>query len=263
VPPSTVAAPRSAGRLPDVVVIGAMKCGTSALHSYLGAHPDIAMAPVKELNFFTGPEQAPHDDPSTWWRDGQWHRGVGWYAGQLDLDARLCGESSPGYTSPDEPHVARRMASVVPAVRLVYLVRDPVERALSQYAHHRRDGTEHRPMAEALLDPGSQYLSRSRYHERLVPFLRRFGRSQVHVVVAERLLARRVPEMARVYAHVGADPTWTGRALGELVHVAEQRYDAPPALRAEVWDRVGDDVRLLRELLDDAVDEWSPMPPRR
>jgi hypothetical protein len=239
-----------------------MKCGTSAVHSYLDAHPDIAMAPAKELNFFSGPERAPHDDTDTWWRDGQWHRGVDWYAAQLAADAPLCGESSPGYTSPTEHRAAARMASVVPAVRLVYLVRDPIERALSQYAHHRRDGTEPRPVAAALLDPGSQYLSRSRYHERLAPYLRLFPREQLHVVVAERLLAHRRREMSRVYAHVGADPGWAD-GLDRRVHVAEDRYDASPSLRAEFWEHVGDDVRLLRELLGDELPEWSPCRPPR
>ncbi|GAB2737242.1 hypothetical protein GCM10027273_14990 [Nocardioides pakistanensis] len=50
--------------LPNVVVIGAMKCATSALHAYLDAHPDISMTATKELNFFNGPEQPPHDDPT-------------------------------------------------------------------------------------------------------------------------------------------------------------------------------------------------------
>ena len=57
-------------RGPELVVIGVLKCGTSAMHAYLDAHPGIAMAPGKELNFFFGPDEAPPTPPDTWWRTG-------------------------------------------------------------------------------------------------------------------------------------------------------------------------------------------------
>lgn len=243
--------------LPNVVVIGAMKCATSALHAYLDAHPDISMSATKELNFFNGPEQPPHDDPDSWWRSGQWHRGLEWYAAQFDPHTPVRGESSPAYTSPDFPEVPDRMANVIPEARLVYLVRDPVERAVSQYAHHRRDGAEHRPLDEAVLDPDSQYLARSRYAERLAPFLEHFDRGQVHVVVQERLLADRDRQIAQVYEHVGVDPDWRDPRHDERHHVGDGRPEVDPALRRAVAQRVGDDVRRLRELLDDDLEEWN------
>lgn len=243
--------------LPNVVVIGAMKCATSALHAYLDAHPDISMSATKELNFFNGPEQPPHDDPDIWWRSGQWHRGLEWYAAQFDPHTPVRGESSPAYTSPDFPEVPDRMANVIPEARLVYLVRDPVERAVSQWAHHRRDGAEHRPLDEAVLDPHSQYLARSRYAERLAPFLEHFDRGQVHVVVQERLLADRDRQIARVYEHVGVDPDWRDPRHEERHHVGDGRPEVDPALRRAVAQRVGDDVRRLRELLDDDLEEWN------
>lgn len=242
--------------LPTVVVIGAMKCATSALHSYLDAHPDISMSRLKELNFFNGADTPPHDDPDRWWVDGQWHRGVEWYAAQFDGAAPARGESSPAYTSPSFPEVPARMASVVPDVRLLYLVRDPVARALSQYAHHLRDGAETRPAEQALLDPDSQYVARSRYHERLEPFLTHFPREQVHVVVQERLLARRDVEMTRVYRHAGVDPGWWDERLEQEVHVGGDLPSTPPRLRAAFEERVHDDVQLLRKLMDDDLGEW-------
>lgn len=226
--------------LPDVLVIGAMKCGTSAVHAYLDAHPDVAMSDPKELNFFTE----------------QWDRGLEWYAARFDSDAKVRGESSPGYTSPSFPEVPERIAGVVPWVRLVYLVRDPLERALSQYAHHRRQGTETRPVAEALLDPDSQYVARSRFHERLTPYLRHFEREQVHVVVSERLLADRENEVARLYAHVGVDPTWRDETHQRLVHVGDAGTQVSDATRAAFLERTTDDTERLRELLDDDLEEW-------
>lgn len=238
------------GALPNLIVIGAMKCATTAMHHYLDGHPDIAMTARKEVNFFVGDEQAADEAD-------QWHRGWQWYASLFDPSAPVRGESSPGYTSPSFPDVAGRMARGLPDVRLVYLVRDPVQRAVSQYRHHQRDGAEHRPLSAALLDPESQYVARSRYHERLVPFLRHFAREQILVVVQERLLADRRAQMSRVYAHVGADPQWWDDMLQRRWHVGGPVDDVPCGLRQEFAGRVHDDTDRLRAFMHDELPEWA------
>jgi hypothetical protein len=243
--------------LPNLVVIGAMKCGTTALHHYLDAHPQVSMAAAKEVNFFVGPVTAPSADPQTWWMSGQWHRGLDWYASLFDPRAPVRGESSPAYTSPDQTEAVARIAATLPDARLVYLIRDPVERAASQFAHHVRDGDEQRFMEEALLDPASQYLSRSRFYSRLAPYLDHFPLGQVHVVVQERLLHDRRAELARTYAHVGADPHWWSAALDRRWHVGDDRAPVPDRVRRLVADRVRDDVAALRDLLHDDLPEWS------
>lgn len=243
--------------LPNLVVIGSMKCATSALHQHLAAHPQVSMSATKELNFFNGPEHPPHDDPDSWWVAGQWHRGVDWYASQFDARAPVRGESSPAYTSPSFPEVAGRMAAVIPGARLVYLVREPAERAVSQYAHHRRDGTEQRPLDAAILDPESQYLTRSRYWDRLQPFLRHFGPEQLHIIVQERLLHTPGEVVRDVYRLAGADPTWSDRAPTEPAQVDGNRTEVPTRLRDAVWERVEDDVAHLRTFLQDDLAEWA------
>lgn len=246
------------GALPTFVVIGAMKCGTSALHRCLGAHPQVQISDPKELNFFFGsPAGADGGASASSWHRGQWHRGMGWYAGQFDPGVPVRGESSPGYTSPDHPEVAARMASVVPDVRLVCLVRDPVERALSQYAHHRREGAERRPVGQALLDPDSQYVTRSRYADRLEPFLERFPATALLVVVQERLLADRRGQIRAVLGHVDADPGWESPALDWRVHVGSPPPAVSDDVRAGLRERVADDVDRVRELIGDDLPEWS------
>jgi len=244
------------GALPTAVVVGAMKCGTSALHAYLAAHPEVVMSELKEVNFFFGRDTAPDGPEDTWWRQGQWHRGPDWYAAQFDPRAAVRGESSPGYTDPAHPEVAARMARVLPDARLIYLVRDPVQRAVSQHRHHVRDSTEHRPLAQALLDEDSQYLARSRYAERIAPFLEHFRRDQLLVVVQERLLADRRSQLRRVYAHVGADPDFWHPRLRNLVHVGGDTRPVSGDLSRRVWELVGDDVDRLKELVGDPLAEW-------
>ncbi|WP_445256468.1 sulfotransferase family protein [Nocardioides aurantiacus] len=243
--------------MPNALVVGAMKCGTSALHAYLAAHPDVHMAEGKELNFFLGDDEVPPGPPEEAWRHGHWHRGPAWYAAHFRSDRPVRGESSPGYTDPAHSEVPARMAALVPDARLLYLVRDPVERAVSQYRHHVRDGTEPRPLAEALLDPGSQYVARSRYHERIAPFLDHVRREQLLVLVQERLLADRRGQLRAAYAHVGADPDFWDDALTAQVHVGgDAPEEVPDGLRRALWDRVRDDVERLRHLLDDPLPEW-------
>src|SRR5215212_4374512 len=204
--------------LPTLIVIGAMKCATTALHDYLDAHPDITMSRPKELNFFS-------ESPT---------RELGWYAAHFEPRSKLRGESSPGYTSPSFPDAAARMASAAADVRLLYLVRDPVERALSQYRHHLRDRTEARPLEEAVLDPNSQYIARSRYFERLQPFLQHFDPAQIQVVVQERLLADRHHVMADVYRHVGAE-TPRRLPLPKAPDRRSSRTCVAPAIRSALW----------------------------
>jgi len=250
---------RVSGRpaLPNLLVIGAMKCGTSALHEMLDRHPQVQMAAGKELNFFLGPKRPPEVDPDEWWRHGQWHRGVDWYARQFDADTPVRGESSPGYTDPAHPEAARRIREVVPDVRFVYLVRDPLARACSQWRHHVRDGTEPRPVEEALLDPGSQYVARSRYLERLMPFLGRFDEEQVLVVVQERLRAHPDRELRRVLAHAGADPELLPEPAPETVTPRPASDRVGPALARAFADRVADDVAAFRVWLGDEIPEWE------
>lgn len=248
------------GALPTALVVGAMKCGTSALHTYLASHPEVSASTPKELNFLLGPDRAPAAPEDSWWRYGQWHRGVEWYAGRFDPARLVRVESSPGYTDPAHPEVAERAASLVPDARIVYLVRDPVARAVSQYRHHVRDGTETRPVEQALLDPASQYLARSRYHERIAPFLAAFPEGQLLVVVQERLRGDRRGELRRVFDHVGADPDFWHPDLAREIHLGGPAPELTPRLREELWRQVGDDVERFRDLLDDEVPEWEQPP---
>jgi hypothetical protein len=109
--------------LPSLIVIGAQKCGTSSLHAYLDAHPEIAMSTPKELDFFGGPGFA------------NWERGVDWYRAQFDPEAPVRGESSPSYTAyPFVVGTPERIHALVPGAKLIYMVRDPIERLLSQWS---------------------------------------------------------------------------------------------------------------------------------
>jgi hypothetical protein len=129
--------------LPDFLVIGAPKSGTTALHAALTAHPDLFLSSVKEPKFFLcdGPpprEGGPGDAHS--YREWIWRRDE--YERLFD-DApagALRGESTPLYLADDDAHV--RMHALVPEARLIAILRDPVDRAYSNWAHLWADGLE-------------------------------------------------------------------------------------------------------------------------
>lgn len=234
---------RSGGALPTFLIVGGMKCGTTALHRYLDLHPDVCTSEPKELNFFFG------DDPSGDWVDGNRWRGTDWYARHFDAAVPARGESSPGYTSPARPYVPDRIATLLPDVRLIYLTRDPLERAVSQYLHHRRDGTEQRPIGEALLDPDSQYVARSRHGERIEPYLERFGADRVAVVDHRELLHRRGRVLARLFRFLGVDPGFRSPAFDDRHNTAPRGHPRlDRSLRRRFRAAVADDVARLQDL---------------
>lgn len=246
------------GALPNLVVIGAMKCGTSALHRYLDTHPDIAMSDPKELNFFVAPPDGDgHRTSGEGWA-ANWHRGVSWYAGHFPAGAPVRGESSPGYTSPDHPGVAERMAALLPDARLIYLVRDPIARAVSQYRHHAADGVEARPADVALVDPSSQYIARGRYYERLEPFLTRFAPDRIAIVAQEEFLTDRRRTLEGLFRFVGVDDGWWSGELDRRWHTAEgDEPELSGGVRELLAERFRDDVDRLRCFAGRDFPRWT------
>ncbi len=247
------------GALPNLVIIGAMKCGTTSLHGHLDAHPDVGMSRPKELNFFFGPDAVDVPDGEETWTLGNWHRGTGWYAAHFDPGCPVRGESSPGYTSPSHPESAARMAAVLPAARLVYAVRDPVRRALSQYGHHRREGTETRPLAEALLDPASQYLARGRYLERLQPFLDTgVFDGRITILAQEELEADLVGTVRRLLGDLGVDSDrWSPERCDRRNAAPAPAPRLAPALREALEAAFRDDAERLRAFAGREFPGWT------
>ncbi len=192
------------GALPNVIVIGAAKCGTTSLHHYLDLHPEIAMAPEKELHFFRGGDA--------------WARGLEWYKAQFDATVPVRGEASVSYTAfPRVGGVPDRMHAVVPEARLVYIVRDPVARIVSAYAHRLSEGTERRPLPEAAAElEGNDLVERSRYHYQLTQYLEHYPVSHIHVLSLESLSARPIEVMRDLYRFLDVDPTFESDRFGDV-----------------------------------------------
>ncbi|MFL6240527.1 MAG: sulfotransferase domain-containing protein [Actinomycetes bacterium] len=242
--------------LPDFLVIGAQKSGTTTLYDHIAAHPSVRSAYMKEVHFF----------------DDNYQRGLGWYRANFPWHAGsertwLTGEASPYYIL--HPLAPRRAADVVPGARILAVLRNPVDRAYSHYQHERAKGTESLPFAEALdreheriqaawdqLANGSveraealksySYVTRGRYDEQLVRWLQHFPREQLLVIKAEDLYGKPAETMVEVFAFLGlpAVPQATYRKLNA------REYDSlDPAMRQRLCDELRTSVNGLTTLL--------------
>jgi hypothetical protein len=182
--------------MPNLIIIGGLKCGTTSIHHYLGLHPEIQMSKPKELNFFV--------------TELNWDLGLDWYASRFDDRFKVRGESSPHYTNlPRYEDVPERIKQHCPDAKLLYMVRDPIKRILSHWMHATGAGYETRDMIEVLSDPNTQYVNRSRYWMQLQPYLEHFDRSQIEVITQEELQADRDGTMRKAFAYAGVDENFT------------------------------------------------------
>jgi hypothetical protein len=204
------------------------------------------MSRPKELNFFVA--------------ELNWSLGADWYMSHFRPEAPVRGETSPHYTNlPRFRGVAERIGSVAPNARLIYMVRDPIDRALSHYLHNVAGGYETRPIESALADRDSAYVHRGLYAMQLEPYLERFGAERVEIVTREELKRRREETMRRAFGLLGVDPsfsspqfareweTGTGKRSGRFRLM--DRAVRLPGLRAldRSFDRLPESLRWLVE----------------
>ena len=166
--------PRNILRMPSFVIIGAAKCGTTTLYEYLLRHPAVMMPQLKEPEFFS--------------RNEVYARGLEWYA-SLFADAgadQLCGEASTTYSRwPHTADAASRLARQLPDVKLIYLMRNPVERAYSHYAHHMRLGVT--CTFEEAIARSNEYVDCGLYMMQISRYMRFFNREQLLCLFTEDL----------------------------------------------------------------------------
>jgi hypothetical protein len=182
--------------LPNLVIIGAAKAATTSLHYYLSLHPQVCMSEPKKTQFFVEP--------------GNWQRGVQWYKSHFDAAAPVRGEASPPYTAhPFHPGVAERMASIIPDARLIYLVRDPVDRLVAGYIHAVSDGREDRSLGAALADFDKSILFQtSRYHFQIKQYLPYYPLERILIVEQEFLRRERRATLRQIFNFLEIDPNF-------------------------------------------------------
>ncbi len=259
-------------RLPDFLVIGAAKSGTTALYDYLRQHPRVAMSELKETNFFAleGGRPAyrgPGDDETI-------NR-----LSITDLDAYcalfegIAGEHAAGEASPlylYDPRVPDRIRGCVPHVKLVAVLRHPVHRAYSAFLHARRDGRE--PLGDfgealraerARIRGGWEHLWHYRamgfYGRQLERYLEIFPAERIHVLLYDDFVADPVGALQGCFRFLGVDDSFVpDTSMRPNVSVADG--DMPPTLcpqlKADLTRSYAADIARLEALLDRDLSAW-------
>jgi hypothetical protein len=210
------------GALPDFVIIGAQKGGTSFLYYLLTRHPLVEPAARKELHFFDQPE---HFD-----NGAEWYRRCFPRVGSKDGQRSITGEATPYYLF--DPPVAERMAKIVPKAQLIALLRNPVDRAYSHYQMQVKRGTEPRSFEEAIEQQHSSYVSRGIYVDQLLRWFEFFSKEQMLILKSEDFFERPVETLKVVLTFLDL-PDWQPEAseLQQRRHTGTYRQKMDPATR--------------------------------
>lgn len=196
--------------LPTFIIAGAMRCGTTSLNGYLREHPEIAVSQPKEVHFF----------------DNRFAEGMGWYQQHFaHIDgARIIGEATPDYLY--HPDAMARIAAAIPDVKILLLLRNPVDRAYSHYWHNVSRDKESLPFGDAVAaeperiaaDPAQRarysYVDRGRYERQITSMLEHFDRRSVLAQTFEQLEADPVGTYRRTLEFLGADTGFRPENLG-------------------------------------------------
>ncbi len=194
--------------LPNFLIVGAQKAGTTALRYNLERHPDIYMARrdgvnSAEIHFFDN--------------DANWRKGVEWYQKYFLCPDKLQGEKTPNYLHNTKSH--ERMASVVPDAKLIVLVRNPVDRAYSHWNHFNQVSDRSKNWGWVVTDfetafseelsatrhVHSSILNNGKYIFQLASLFRFYPPEKIHICVTERLRNNTQQEMCRIYRFLGVE----------------------------------------------------------
>lgn len=225
--------------LPDFLIIGAMKSGTTTLYQYLYRHPRIFRCRPKEPQYFS--------------RDAVFERGEQWYRA-LFAEAgsdQLCGEASTCYSrSPRYSDAPARIKAANPQVKLIYLMRHPVERAFSHYQHEMRWRIfKKQPVLsfEEAIEQEPEIVDASYYMFQIERYLGHFDREQMLLLTLDEMRADCKAVLDRVQRFLGLTPI---DLVGDAPILANE---AGTALASQAWLRMFLDWRKrtrLRPLID-------------
>ncbi len=183
-------------QLPDFIVIGGMKCGSTSLYEYLAAHPDTSACKLKEPSFFSK----------------EWERGLDWYRSLYKPTDKIKFEASTSYSKyPWFEESPSRIKSTLPDVRLIYIIRHPIKRLKSQIHHNLLVG---RLTEEQVSHPdfwselGGEYINFSMYHMQIEKYLQHFDREALKVLTLEDLSADPVGVLTDISEFVGLSPAY-------------------------------------------------------
>lgn len=261
--------------LPTFLLIGANKGGTTSLHHYLSQHPDVFMSPVKEPMFFIFEgKETPEDRPDQITRRKEIINNLEDYkqlfAGASHHSAR--GESSTAYLH-NSQWAAERIKAHVPHAKIIAILRDPLQRALSNYRMYVDRGLESRSFEACVfaefeatdlnrIPQGQQYLHLGLYARHVKTYLEVFPAGQARFFLYDDLIARPHELLAELFALIDVDASFLPK-MGQRYNVSgkhEELTVLSTATRRRLVDFYRADVKKLEELLNVDLRHWLREP---
>ncbi len=197
--------------LPNFLVVGAMKSGTTSLYQYLRQHPDVYMSENKEPQFFSD--------------DVVWQKGIKWYSSLFDKanGAVAIGEASTNYTKyPLFKDVPKRINDVIPDVKLIYIIRPPLERIYSHFLHSYYMGRVGNNAAEEITR-NSLFLDASRYFMQVREYLAFFPKSQIKIVLLEDMKRAPYDVVKEIFTFLEVDNRFVPPNIDTPTHVTRNK----------------------------------------
>lgn len=195
--------------LPTFLIAGVAKAGTTSLYNYLAKHPNICMSPIKEPNYFRNQPDGPRTVEKTQSHPQQAPRDLEWYKSLFahcePENAR--GEASGYFHRPEAPALIKR---TIPDARLIFILRNPVERAFSHYWQAIKNGESLPPFDEAVRNEHPtirRLLHISAYAEHLEAFYNEFRSEQILLLLFDDLVQSPHSVVNCAYEHIGVDAT--------------------------------------------------------
>ena len=188
--------------LPTFLIIGAAKSGTTSLYDYLKQHPEIFMSQLKEPRFFAFDPEDPNHHGAKWVKITKLDDYLALFGDAKD--SKAIGEASPSYlVSRCAPLAIKKL---IPDVKLIAILRNPIDRAYSGYQMEAKMGLERRPLSQALR-PGEKLVERGKYYSLLQPYISAFPAEQLKIVILDDLVSKPGEVLEDLFEFLGVDPT--------------------------------------------------------
>jgi hypothetical protein len=272
--------------LPNFLIIGAGRSGTTSLYHYLRQHPAIFMSPIKETNYYTDADQLLDS------------RAIRSRTGYEQLFAEVNGQRAIGEATPRYLNAIAgigRICDDLPGVRLIATLRQPADRCYSSYLQRFTNSRETRS-AEEVLQPGNDLFEIGRYHPQLRRYFDVFPRERIKVILFDDLIARPQETVRSLYSFLGVDAdfvvdtsirhnpsvsprfVWLTRHFNSVARVAadvaphwlrrrgvatllrrpllRKAEPIPPLLRLRLTDQYRDDILSTGELIGRDLSHW-------
>ena len=187
-----------------------MKSGTTSLYHYLNSHPEICMSAIKEPNYYLGGDE--------------YKKGLSWYSSLFkNSNAKVFGEASTNYSKKHRwAGVPQRIYKDIPNAKMIYLVRDPIERIVSHYIHNVAQGREKKSFKDAVV-PDSIYIQTSMYFFQIEEWLKYFVLDKILFLESYDLQSQTENELYKVFKFLGVSTEVDIKDIDKKFHKSSEK----------------------------------------